>query len=71
MINQSHLVEEDQIDHQEIEREKKSFGFKGKKSFFKKDESKHHAGFTNNPKYFGKKTSENSSTEYDSKSFWF
>ena len=47
--------------------EKKSFGYKGKSSFGdkktsvpKKDDSKP-TGFTNNPKYFGKKTSESSS----------
>ena len=39
--------------------EKKSFGYKGKSSFAKKDKSKP-TGFTNNPKYFGKKTSESS-----------
>ncbi|MDC1462767.1 DEAD/DEAH box helicase [Alphaproteobacteria bacterium] len=47
--------------------EKKSFGYKGKSSFTKKDDSKP-AGFTNNPKYFGKKTSESSSTSGEKKS---
>ena len=38
--------------------EKKSFGFKGKSSFSKKNDRKP-SGFTNNPKYFGRKPSEN------------
>ena len=38
--------------------EKKSFGFKGKSSFAKKNKSKPN-GFTNNPKYFERKPSEN------------
>ena len=46
--------------------EKKSFGYKGKSSFTKKDNSKP-TGFTNNPKYFGKKTSESSSTSGEKK----
>jgi len=50
--------------------EKKSFGYKGKSSFTKKDNSKP-TGFTNNPKYFGKKTSESSSTSGEKKSFSF
>jgi hypothetical protein len=50
--------------------EKKSFGFKGKKSFFKKDKAKP-TGFTNNPKYFGKKPLENTSNEGEKKSFSF
>ncbi|MDB3949842.1 DEAD/DEAH box helicase [Candidatus Pelagibacter sp.] len=47
--------------------EKKSFGYKGKSSFAKKENSKT-TGFTNNPKYFGKKTSESSSTSGEKKS---
>jgi len=50
--------------------ERKSFGFKGKKSFFKKDKSKP-TGYTNNPKYFGKKPSEDSSKDSEKKSFGF
>ena len=50
--------------------EKKSFGYKGKSSFTKKDNSKP-TGFTNNPKYFGKKTSESSSTSGEKKSSSF
>jgi len=50
--------------------ERKSFGFKGKKSFFKKDNSKP-IGYTNNPKYFGKKPSEDSSIDSEKKSFGF
>jgi len=50
--------------------EKKSFGYKGKSSFTKKDNSKP-TGFTNNPKYFGKKTSESSSTSGEKKSTSF
>ena len=50
--------------------EKKSFGYKGKSSFAKKDSSKP-TGFTNNPKYFGKKTSESSSTSGEKKSSSF
>ena len=51
-------------------REKKSFGFKGKSSFAKKKETKP-TGFTNNPKYFGKKPSENLSSGDEKKSFGF
>ena len=50
--------------------EKKSFGYKGKSSFTKKDDSKP-TGFTNNPKYFGKKTSESSPTSGEKKSSSF
>jgi ATP-dependent RNA helicase DeaD len=50
--------------------EKKSFGFKGKSSFVKKNDSKP-VGFTNNPKYFGRKTSENLSTGSEKKSSTF
>ncbi|MDA9071891.1 DEAD/DEAH box helicase [Candidatus Pelagibacter sp.] len=50
--------------------EKKSFGYKGKSSFTKKDDSKP-TGFTNNPKYFGKKKSESSSASGDKKSSSF
>ena len=50
--------------------EKKSFGYKGKSSFTKKNDSKP-TGFTNNPKYFGKKTSESSSSGIDKKSSGF
>ena len=50
--------------------EKKSFGYKGKSSFIKKDNAKP-IGFTNNPKYFGKKTSESSSTSGEKKSSSF
>nr|WP_271741725.1 DEAD/DEAH box helicase [Candidatus Pelagibacter bacterium] len=50
--------------------EKKSFGYKGKSSFTKKDNSKP-TGFTNNPKYFGKKTFESSSTSGEKKSSSF
>ena len=46
--------------------EKKSFGFKGKSSFAKRNESKP-TGFTNNPKYFGKKPSENLSSDDEKK----
>ena len=45
--------------------EKKSFGYKGKSSFGDKSKP---TGFTNNPKYFGKKTSESSKTIVDKKS---
>jgi superfamily II DNA/RNA helicase len=48
--------------------EKKSFSFKGKSSFTKKNDSKP-SGFTNNPKYFGKKPSENTSANSEKKSF--
>ena len=50
--------------------ERKSFGFKGKKSFFKKDKSKP-IGYTNNPKFFGKKLLEDSSKNSEKKSFGF
>ena len=47
--------------------EKKSFGFKGKSSFSKKKDSRP-SGFTNNPKYFGKKPSENTYADSEKKS---
>ena len=50
--------------------EKKDFGFKGKKKFFKKKETKSF-GFTNNPNYFEKKPSENLSADGKKKSFSF
>ena len=50
--------------------EKKSFGFKGKSSFAKKNKSKPN-GFTNNPKYFERKPSENTSSDSEKKSFGF
>ena len=50
--------------------QKKSFGFKGKSSFRKKNDLKP-AGFTNNPKYFGRKPSENTSSDSEKKSFSF
>ena len=48
--------------------EKKSFGYKGKSSFGDKSKP---TRFTNNPKYFGKKTSESSSTSGEKKSSSF
>jgi superfamily II DNA/RNA helicase len=50
--------------------EKKSFGFKGKSSFAKKNKSQPN-GFTNNPKYFERKASENTSSDSEKKSFGF
>jgi superfamily II DNA/RNA helicase len=50
--------------------EKKSFGFRGKSSFTKKNKSKPN-GFTNNPKYFERKPSENTSSDSEKKSFGF
>jgi len=50
--------------------QKKSFGFKGKSSFRKKNDLKP-SGFTNNPKYFGKKPSGNTSLDSEKKSFSF
>jgi superfamily II DNA/RNA helicase len=49
---------------------KKSFGFKGKSSFAKKNKFKPN-GFTNNPKYFERKPSENTSSDSETKSFGF
>ena len=49
---------------------KKFFGSKGKSSFVKKNASKP-AGFTNNPKYFGRRLSENISVDSEKKSFSF
>ena len=68
-INQNPLVMED-LDRSSRDGEKKSFGYKGKSSFTKKDNSKP-TGFTNNPKYFGRKTSESSSTSGEKKSSSF
>ena len=48
---------------------KPKFSLKEKRKI-KKDDSKS-TGFTNNPKYFGKKTSENSSTSGEKKSSSF
>ncbi|MDB9831784.1 DEAD/DEAH box helicase [Candidatus Pelagibacter sp.] len=48
--------------------EKKSFGYKGKSSFGNKSKP---TGFTNNPKYFGKKTSESLSNGEGKKSSGF
>ena len=50
--------------------EKKSFGFKGKSSFTKKNKSKPN-GFTNNPKYFDRKPSENTPSDSEKKSSGF
>ena len=50
--------------------EKKSFGYKGKSSFNKRNDSKP-TGFTNNPKYFEKKISESSSTSGEKKASSF
>ena len=50
--------------------EKKDLNFKHKKKFFRKKHSKP-SGFTNNPKYFGKKLSENSSSNEEVKKFSF
>ncbi len=49
---------------------KKKLSFKYKKKFSKKKNSKPH-GFTNNPKYFGKKPLENISSDGERKSFSF
>ena len=59
-----------EINHQEMG-EKKSFGFKGKSSFSIKKKRLKPTGFTNNPKYFGKKPSENLSSDDEKKSFGF
>ena len=50
--------------------EKKSFGFKRKSGFIKKNNSKPN-GFTNNPKYFGKKPLESTSSDSEKKSLGF
>ncbi len=50
--------------------EKKSFGFRGKSSNSKKNNSKL-SGFTNNPKYFGRKHSENTSSDTEKRKFSF
>ena len=68
-INQNLLVK-GRPDRSSRDGEKKSFGYKGKSSFTKKDHSKP-TGFTNNPKYFGQKSSEGSSTGGEKKSFGF
>ena len=64
------IRDRDRSDRPSRDGEKKPFGFKGKSSFAKKNNTKP-SGFTNNPKYFGKKPSENSSTEDEKKSFGF
>mgnify|MGYP000375769647 FL=1 len=50
--------------------EKKYFDFKGKKKYFKKKHTKSE-GFTNNPKYFGKKPLETSSSSGERESYSF
>jgi superfamily II DNA/RNA helicase len=50
--------------------EKKDLGFQRKKKFFKK-RNKKPSGFTNNPKYFGKKTSDSSPSGEEKKKFSF
>ena len=50
--------------------QKKSFGFKRKSRFRKKNDLKP-TGFTNNPKYFGRKPLENTSSDSEKKSFSF
>ena len=69
-INQNHLVMEDLAHHQEMER-KKSFWFTKENLVFAKKDNSKPTGFTNNPKYFGKKTSESSSTSGEKKSSSF
>ena len=64
-----HYVKE-RSDKKSRDGEKKSFGFKRKSSFTKKNNSKP-SGFTNNPKYFGKKPTENTSSDSEKKSFGF
>ena len=60
-INQNLIVKTDHKDHQEMER-KKVLVLKENQVLQKKIISKP-SGFTNNPKYFGKKPSENSSSD--------
>ena len=62
--------ERQRSDRSEQNSEKKDFSFKDKKKFFKKKSSKPY-GFTNNPKYFGKKPLENVSLDGERKSFSF
>jgi len=57
-------------DREERNKEKKYFDFKGKKKFFKKKHIKP-SGFTNNPKYFGKKPLESSSSSEEKASYSF
>ncbi len=52
------------------EGEKKRFGFKGKPSFSKKNDPKPF-GFTNNPKYFDRKPSENTSSDSEKRKVGF
>jgi superfamily II DNA/RNA helicase len=58
----------DRPDRSSRDGEKKSFGYKGKSSFGDKSKP---LGFTNNPKYFGKKPSEGSATSTEKKDFAF
>ena len=50
--------------------EKKDFIFKDKKNFFNKKKTRPH-GYTNNPKYFGKKPLENQPIDEETKNFSF
>jgi ATP-dependent RNA helicase DeaD len=63
-------LKENQDRDQKRDGEKKPFGFKGKSSFAKKNNIKP-SGFTNNPKYFERKPSENTSSDSEKKSFGF
>ena len=55
------MIIEDQIMLPSRDGERKSFDFKkGKKKFFKRDDSRTFP-YTNNPKYFGKERTDNSS----------
>ncbi|MDC1155966.1 DEAD/DEAH box helicase [Candidatus Pelagibacter sp.] len=58
----------DRPDRSSRDGEKKSFGYKGKSSFGDKSKP---LGFTNNPKYFGKKPSEGSAISTEKKDFAF
>ena len=69
-MNESAISFQSSYDRKVQKPQNKSFGYKGKSSLTKKDDSKP-TGFTNNPKYFGKKTFENSSTSGDKKSSGF
>ena len=68
--DKSHLTEKRRLDRPSRDGKKKNFSFNKKKSFFRKNKSKPF-GYTNNPKYFEKKFSDNSQANSKKSKFNF
>ena len=64
--NKRKPFKKERLDKKTKVQEKKDFDFNNKKKFFKKKRSKP-TGFTNNPNYFGKKNSDNQSSDEEIK----